>query len=471
MNMGTHGNFSLEDMDRVSVFHPVSSIADVMANGPTIVGDAVGATVRNRDGKTCIDATAGLWCVNIGYGRPEIAETAATAIRELSYAHMFAGRSNEPSIRVADRLLSLLREQSGAPQMARVFFGSSGSDANDTAYKLVRYYNNLLGRPQKKKVLAHLGGYHGLTFASTSLTGIPAYHKAFDLPIEGVLHVQSPHYYHFAQPGESEEAFCERLIADLAATIEREGAETIAAFISEPILGTGGVLIPPAGYFEKVQALLAKHDILFVVDEVITGFGRTGNWFGTGTFNLKPDILTTAKGITSAYFPMSATIVSEKIWSVLEEASPKAGPVMHGFTYSGHPVGSAIALTNLDIMRDEGLVEKSASNGAYMLDRLRGALADHPYVGDVRGCGLMIGIEFTADKASRRPFPTGSNPHRLAAKASEANGVLTRALPFLDINSFSPPLSITRAEIDRAVDGYAAALSSITGDLRALAGA
>ncbi|WP_210210741.1 aminotransferase [Mesorhizobium sp. YM1C-6-2] len=470
MNMETHGNFSLEDMDRLSVFHPVSSIADVTANGPTIVSNAEGATVRNRDGKTFIDATAGLWCVNIGYGRPEIAETAANAIRQLSYAHLFAGRSNEATIRVADRLLGLLREHSGAPQMARVFFGSSGSDANDTAYKLIRHYNNLLGRPQKKKVIAQLGGYHGLTYASASLTGIPAYHMAFDLPIDGVLHAQSPHYFRFARPGESETAFCERLVAGLTATIEREGAETIAAFISEPILGTGGVLIPPAGYFEKVQALLAKHDILFVVDEVITGFGRTGNWFGTGTFNLKPDILTTAKGITSAYFPMSATIVSDRIWTALEEASPKAGPVMHGFTYSGHPVGSAIALANLDIIQREGLVEQSAANGPYMLDRLRAALADHPFVGQVRGRGLMIGVEFTADKASRLPFPTGSNPHRLTAKAAEANGVLTRALPFLDANSFSPPLTITRSEIDRAVDGYASALFSITGELRALAG-
>lgn len=458
-------NFSLEEMDRQSVFHPVTSIEDQQRNGPTIYARAAGSTVTDHKGKDVIDCVAGLWCVNVGYGRPQIAAAAAKAIEELSYAHMFAATSNEASIRLADRVLGLLRERAGAPQMARVFFGSSGSDANDTAYKLVRYYNNLRGRPSKKKVIALTGGYHGLSYASASLTGIPAYHAAFDLPIEGVLHAACPHYFGFAHPDEREEEFCERLLRELADTIDREGPETIAAFIAEPVMGTGGVIIPPRDYFAKVRALLDAYDILMIVDEVITGFGRTGQWFGTGTFGLRPDLITMAKGITSAYFPVSATAVSQGIWDVLEEASARTGAVMHGFTYSGHPVGSAIAMANLDIMEQEGLAERSAENGAYMLSQLRNSVLDHPHIGDIRGVGLMIGIEFVADKKSRRPFKRGANPHRLVAKAAAENGVLTRGLPFLDVNSFSPPLNISREEIDLGIERYLSALHATTPSL------
>lgn len=464
----THQNYSLEDMDRHSVFHPVTSIADQQRNGPTIIKRASGATVTDASGREMIDAVAGLWCVNIGYGRSEIAQAASKAIEELSYAHMFAANSSEASIRLADRVLGLLRERSGAPQMARVMYGSSGSDANDTAYKLVRYYNNLRGLPAKKKVIARLGGYHGLSYASGSLTGISGYHTAFDLPIPGVLHASCPHYYRFSEDGETEEQYCNRLVAELGAMIEREGPETVAAFIAEPVMGTGGVLIPPAGYFPRVQALLERHDILMIADEVITGFGRTGQWFGTGTFDVKPDIITMAKGITSAYFPVSATVISQKIWDVLEEASPRTGAVMHGFTYSGHPVGSAVALANIDIIERENLVERTAENGPYMLRRLSDALADNPFVGDIRGSGLMLGVEFVADSRSRRPFKTGTNPHRVVAKAAAEKGVLSRALPFLDVNSFSPPLTVTRDEIDIAVERYAAALASVMPTLKDL---
>lgn len=459
-------NFSLEEMDKLSVFHPVTSIAEHQRNGPTIYSRAAGSMVTDHKGNELIDCVAGLWCVNIGYGRPEIAAAAAKAIEELSYAHLFAATSNEASIRLADRVLGILRERAGAPQMARVFFGSSGSDANDSAYKLVRYYNNLLGRPAKKKVIALTGGYHGLSYASGSLTGIAAYHAAFDLPIEGVLHAACPHHYRFSQHDESEEQFCERLVKDLADTIEREGPDTVAAFIAEPVMGTGGVIIPPAGYHAKVRALLDAHDILLIADEVITGFGRTGQWFGTGTFGLRPDIITMAKGITSAYFPVSATVISQGIWEVLDEASARTGAVMHGFTYSGHPVGSAVAMANIDIIERENLVERCAVNGSYMLERLRETIQDHPYVGDIRGVGLMIGIELVVDKKTRRTFRPGTNPHRLVAKAAAEKGVLSRALPFLDVNSFSPPLTISREEIDLGIARYASALASVTPTLR-----
>lgn len=462
-------NMSLEELDKLSLLHPVTSIADLQKDGPTIYSDCKGVRLRSRHGRSMIDMGAGLWCVNVGYGREEIADAAATAIRDLGYVHLFGGTSNEPAIRLADKVLSLMREQTGASHMARVFFGTSGSDANDTTFKLVRYYNNLRGRPGKKKIISRMGGYHGLTFASGSLTGIAAYHTAFDMPLPDVIHTSCPHFYQFAQDGESEEAFTNRMVAEIAGMIEREGADTIAAFIAEPVMGTGGVLLPPEGYFQKVQKLLTKHDILFIVDEVITGFGRLGTWFGTGAYDLKPDIINLAKGITSAYFPLSATVISDAIWETLSEASPRLGAVMHGFTYSGHPVGSAIALANIGILERENLPVRAADNGAYLLDRLRTRIGDNPFVGDIRGRGLMVGVEYVADKKTRRPFASATAPHKLIAKLAAEHGVVTRALPFMQVNSFSPPLSITREEIDEGVASYAAALEAAMPSLREMA--
>src|SRR6266436_1933166 len=435
-------NYSLEEMDRQSLFHPVTNVADHLKNGPTIFSDGYGVRVKDQHGRGLIDLGAGLWCVNVGYGRPEIAEAAAKAIKDLSYYHTFGSHSNEPIIRLADRVLSLFREKADAGHLSKMFFGTSGSDANDTNFKLVRYYNNLLGRPQKKKVISRLGSYHGLTYAAGSLTGIAAFHKAFDLPIEGVFHTSCPHFYRFAENGEDEEAFTARMVQDLEALIAREGAETIAAFIAEPIMGTGGVFLPPKGYFARVQEVLAEHDILFIADEVITGFGRTGSWFATGLFDLKPDIVTLAKGITSAYFPLSASVISEDIWAVLRDASPEFGPLMHGFTYSGHPVGGAVGLANLDIMEREGLIENSAEMGKYLREQLRARLADNPFVGDVRGAGLMVAVEYVADKKARRFFDAQTQPHRIISRKVLEEGVSVRALPYGEITSFSPPLCI-----------------------------
>ncbi len=433
-------NYSLEEMDKQSLFHPVTSVADHLKNGPMIASDGHGVRIKDQHGRDIIDCGAGLWCVNIGYGRPEIAEAAAQAMRDLSYYHLL-----------------------------KVFFGTSGSDANDTNFKLVRYYNNLLGRPQKKKIISRQGAYHGLTYAAGSLTGIASYHKAFDLPVEGVLHASCPHYFRFAQKGESEEAYTARLVQELKDIIHREGADTIAAFIAEPIMGTGGVFLPPKGYFAQVQQLLQENDILFIADEVITGFGRTGQWFATGLYQLKPDIVTLAKGITSAYFPVSASVISEKIWEVLRNASAEFGPVMHGFTYSGHPVGGAVGLANLDIMEREGLVENSARLGPYFLDALRERIGDNPYVGSVHGEGLMLAVEYVADKKARRFFDPKANAHRIVAKKANEQGVLTRALPFIEVTSFSPPLCITKAEIDEAVARFARGLEAAMPELDRLA--
>lgn len=462
-------NDTLRDMDRASLFHPVTSIHDQQMNGPQIYQSASGVELVSMEGKRFIDMGAGLWCVNVGYGRAELADAAAQAMRNLSFQHLFGGAASEPSIRLADRLLSLFREHASAPHMARVFFGTSGSDANDTAFKLVRYYNNLRGKPSKKKIISRIGGYHGVTHASGSLTGIEAYHKAFDLPVEGVLHASCPHYFTFSHPGEREEHYTDRLISELEDMIDREGADTIAAFIAEPVMGTGGVCLPPTGYFERVQDLLERHDILLVVDEVITGFGRLGEWFGTGAYRLRPDIVSLAKGLTSAYFPMSASIVSDRIWSVLAEKSADNGAFMHGFTYSGHPVGAAVALANIDLMERQDLVGNAAAVGPHLLRSLKQAVGDHPFIGDIRGQGLMVGIEFVADRETRRPFPAGSAPHRVVARHAAQEGVMTRALPFLPVNSFSPPLSITIAEIDEAVSCYKAAVTSAEADLRILA--
>ncbi|MBI3743434.1 MAG: aminotransferase class III-fold pyridoxal phosphate-dependent enzyme, partial [Chloroflexi bacterium] len=413
-------------MDRETMFHPNTSIADHLKKGPHIIAQAHGVRIKDRQGRDLIDCCAGLWCVNIGYGRKEMAEAAKKAIENLAYYHIFAGTSNEPIIRLAERVLGLFHDKAGAPHLSKVFFGSGGSDANDTNFKLVRYYNNLRGKPEKKKIISRLGAYHGLTLAAGSLTGIPVFHKAFDLPLPGVLHTSCPHHFRFAKAGESEEAFTDRMIAEVEALIAKEGAETVAAFIAEPIMGTAGVLIPPKGYFEKLQRLLDKHDILFIADEVITGFGRTGHWFATGGMKLKPDIVTLAKGITSAYFPVSASVISEKIWGVLKAASPEFGPVMHGFTYSGHPVGGALGLTNIDILEREGLVQQAAEVGAHLLKLLTERVGAHPHVGEVRGSGQMLAVEFVADKASRRFFDPKAAAHRLVAAKALEFGVLAR---------------------------------------------
>lgn len=464
--MNDRANVSLADLDREALFHPVTSIHDIETNGPTIYAGAKGVEVTRDTGQTLIDMGAGLWCVNVGYGRTELVEAGAKAMQNLSFQHFFGGSSAETTIRLADRVLNLFRETVPGSDMARVFFGCSGSDANDTAYKLVRYYNNLRGKPAKKKFIARRGAYHGLTYASGSMTGIEVYHKAFDLPIEGILHAECAHYYGFGKPGETEAEFTDRLVADLEAMILREGPETIAAFIAEPVMGTGGVFTPPEGYFAKVQEVLDRHDILMIADEVITGFGRTGQWFGSGTYGIRPDIVSLAKGITSAYFPMSASIISNRIWDVLAKASPEMGPVMHGFTYSGHPVGSAIALANIDLMEREALPDRAARLGPVLLEALRTKVGDHPFVGDIRGVGLMAAVEFVADKESKKRLPAGA--HKIVSAHAMKEGMLTRALPFLPVTAMSPPLTITEAEIDEATTRYARALANATPEIEAM---
>ncbi|WP_374764300.1 aminotransferase [Yunchengibacter salinarum] len=469
MTTDTGHNRTIAEMDMDRVLHPVSSIHDVLTNGPTVITGAHGITVTDSEGRDYLDCGAGLWCANIGYGNPEIGETAKKAMDQLSYFHMFAGHANEPIARLADQVLDLFHTHTPATHLSKVFFGQSGSDANDTHYKLIKYYNNLRGKPHKKKMIAREGGYHGLTHAATGLTGIPGYHKAFDAPGNDIIHALCPHYYRYHEDGESEEAYCDRLIADLEDIIEREGADTIAAFFAEPVMGTGGVFLPPKGYFQKVQALLKKHDILFVADEVITGFGRLGSWFAAGHYGFAPDMVTLAKGITSAYFPLSASVISEDMWQVLKDASPEIGPMMHGYTYTGHPVGGAIALKNLEILERDGLIARAADTGPYLLNRLKEAAEDFPYVGDVRGEGMMAGVEYMLDPAARIPFPKGSGPHKIVSAHARKHGLLSRALPHLEVMAFSPPLCMTRDEADEAANRFRDALAAARPELDTLA--
>lgn len=451
---------SLETLDKERVLHPATSIVDHLRTGPRIMAEGSGVTLTDVSGRRYLDAVAGLWCVNIGYGRAEVADAMGAQARRLGYYHTFSSMSNEPQIRLADRLLGLV-----PGRMSKVFFGNSGSDANDTQVKLVWYYNNLRGKPRKKKIIARLQGYHGSTVASASLTGLPMFHRAFDLPIPNILHAAAPYHYRHAAPGTSEEAYAAALAAELDALIEREGPDTVAAFIAEPVMGAGGVLTPPRTYFERVQAVLRKHDVLMIADEVICGFGRLGRLFGSHVYDIDPDLVTVAKGLTSGYFPLSAVVLSEKVWSVLQAGSPEVGAFAHGFTYSGHPVGAAAAMANLDILLGEDLVGNAARVGAYLQARLREQLGSHPLVGEIRGVGLIAGVELVADRSTRQPLdPAAKVGQRVAARCLE-DGLIVRALPVGHVLALSPPLCITREQVDQVVEGLDRGIRAVADEL------
>ena len=338
----------------------------------------------------------------------------------------------------------------------------SGSDANDTQVKLVRYYNNLLGRPKKKKIISRHGAYHGVSVASASLTGLPAFHAAFDLPMEGIVFASNPHHYHHAKPGESEEDFSERLAGELEELIAREGAGTIAAFIAEPVMGAGGVIPPPRGYFDRIQPILAANDILLIADEVICGFGRLGSWFGSGHYGLQPDLISMAKGLTSGYVPLSAVVVSEEIWSVLKTGSEELGVFAHGYTYSGHPVSAAVALANLDIIESENLVANAARVGARLHAGMRSALGEHPNVGEIRGEGMIMAVEFVADRISKEAFDPALAVHKAVSAEAARLGLIVRPLPSAGAAvALSPPLCLSEAEADTVVEILAQAVTTV----------
>jgi L-2,4-diaminobutyrate transaminase len=458
----TH-NLSLEEMDRQSVVHPFTHLKDYSEGAlgdPRIVETGQGVRITDQKGRQYIDGFAGLYCVNVGYGRSEIAEAIYAQAKALAYYHTYAMHSNAPTIRLSDRLL-----RSAPNNMQRVYYGMSGSDANETQAKLVWYYNNVRGKPDKKKIIARNRGYHGASVCSGSMTGLPVFHQAFDLPMDRIKHAATPHHYWNAEAGESERDFSRRLARELDAQIEAEGPETVAAFIGEPVLGTGGIVPPPEGYWAEIQQVLDKHDVLLIADEVVCGFGRTGSYFGSDHYGMKPDLVTIAKGLTSGYVPLSGAMIGEKVWAVLKEGSDRFGPFSHGYTYAAHPIGAAAALANLDIVDGEDLTGNARDTGAYLQQRLHDAFDGHPLVGEVRGVGLLGALEFVADPAVKRRFDPA---HKVGAKVAAAcleRGLIARALPHGDILGFAPPLSITRAEVDQVVDTAKAALDAVTDQL------
>ena len=450
---------NLRELDQAHVFHAYTSIAEQQRSGPHIMADAKGVWVRDGQGRELLDAMAGLWCVAAGYGREEIADAMAEQARRLSYAHTFLAQSNEPGIRLAARVASLT-----PPGLDHVFFCNSGSEANDTIVKLVWYHWNLRGKPQKKKIIARQSAYHGVTLAATSLSGLPAMHALFDAPLPGFLHVAKPHYYREANSGESEADFALRLARELEERIVAEGPDTVAAFIGEPLMAAGGVLEPPAGYWAAVQEVLDRHEVLLIADEVVCGFGRLGEPFGSDFYGLKPDFMTVAKAITSAYFPVSAAVVADRVWEVFETASDAHGPVAHGNTTSLHPVGAAAALANLDILEREGLLRRAAEVGPDFQRRLREAFADHPLVGEVRGKGLIAAVELVADRGTRESFPAAEKVGMRLHKLCLEEGVICRAVAG-DSLAFCPPLVIQEDELQEAITRFGRALDRLTAEL------
>lgn len=402
-----------------------------------------GVHVEDSTGKRYIEAMAGLWSAAVGFSEPRLAEAAARQMARLPFYHSFNHRAHSPVIDLAEKLVAM------APvPMSRAFFTNSGSEANDTAMKLVWYRANAMGQPQKKKIISRHGAFHGVTVAAASLKGLPNNRLSFDLPLSHVRHTARPHHWRDGRPDESEEDYATRLAGELEALIQAEGPDTVAAFVGEPVMGAGGVLVPPATYWEKTQAVLRRHDILIIADEVITGFGRTGRMFGSQTYGLTPDIMVLSKALSSSYMPIAALLVNERVFDPVAQESGRIGVFGHGFTASGHPVAAAVSLENLTIIEERDLVGNAARVGAHMLGALR-ELAGHDLVGEVRGVGLMAAVELVADKATRAPWETPGARGKLVIDHLLAEGVIARNMG--DAIALSPPLIITRAQIDQVV--------------------
>ncbi|MBL8669593.1 MAG: aminotransferase class III-fold pyridoxal phosphate-dependent enzyme [Alphaproteobacteria bacterium] len=450
-------NVSLEEMDRQSVFHPNTNLRQ-FAHGdlgdPVIVSHAEGIRIGDQKGNRWIDGFAALWCVNVGYGRREIADALHAQAVGMAYYHAHAGHSSEPVIRLTDRVLRM-----APPGMSKIFWGLQGSDAHETQVKIAWYCSNVRGKPAKKKIIARQRAYHGLTIMSGSLSGLPHFHRAFDLPLGPVRHTMAPYFYWRDDREMSEADYARHCAAELDRLIEVEGPETVAAFIAEPVMGVGGILPPPEGYWPLVQDVLRKHDVLLIVDEVVTGFGRLGADFASQIYGIQPDMMTISKGLTSGYFPLAGSVIGERVWRVLEQGSGIYGPFAHGFTYAAHPLGAAVAMANLDIIEREGLVANAHAMGAYLNERLRATFAGHDMVGEVRGAGLLACVEFVADKRTRKRFDPALKVGPRLAAACRANGLILRPLPDGDMLGFSPPLIVTHADVDEIVERCRAAVA------------
>lgn len=454
-------NDQLDQWDRENFFHPSTHLAE-FARGNIIqrvIRRASGCHIEDREGNRMLDAFAGLYCVNAGYGRSEITEAIAEQAKELAYYHAYVGHGTEASITLAKMVLDRAPDH-----MSKVYFGLSGSDANETNIKLIWYYNNILGRPEKKKIISRWRGYHGSGLMTGSLTGLELFHRKFDLPLAQVVHTAAPYFFRRADRSQTEAEFVADCVADLQALIAREGPDTIAAFIGEPVLGTGGIVPPPEGYWPAIQAVLDKHDILLIADEVVTGFGRLGKMFGCDHYGMRPDLMTIAKGLTSAYAPLSGSVVSEKVWSVLEQGTDENGPIGHGWTYSAHPIGAAAGVANLRLIDRLGMIDSAARTGTYLNAAMRDALADHPNVGDVRGEGMLCAVELVRDKDRYTFFDVADKiGPQVAAKMLEQDSVIARAMPQGDILGFAPPFCLTEEEADLVVGATKRAVTAVLG--------
>ena len=446
--------------DIANVLHPYTDLKTHQEVGPVVIARGKGVRVWDDAGKEYIESVAGLWCASLGFDNERLVQAAVTQMRKLPFYHAFTAKSHEPMIDLAEMLI----ERAPVP-MSKVFFANSGSEANDSAIKMVWYMNNALGRPKKKKMIGRVKGYHGITIGSASLTGLPANHRSFDVPLPGFLHTITPHFYHGALPGESEEDFATRCADELEKLILAEGPETVAAMWAEPIMGAGGVILPPRGYFPKIQAVLRKYDVLLVADEVICGFWRTGNYWGSQTLDIQPDILTCAKALSASYLPISAVMVNQRVFDELAVESNVIGTFGHGFTYSGHPVPAAVAFETLKIYDEMNMGAHVASVGPHLQSQLRRRFADHELVGEVRGTGLIAAVELVADKANRTNFDPKAKIGPRMTKLSEAHGVIGRA-SMNDTLCFSPPLIITVEEIDEMLDRVGRALDELTVQVR-----
>lgn len=441
---------NLQTRDVETLVHPYTNQATIRETGPLVLERAKGIHVYDVDGRAYIEGMAGLWCTSLGYGNEELAEAAYKQMKRLSFTHLFGGKSHDPAIELAEKL----KEIAPVP-ISKIFFVCSGSEANDSQIKMVWYMNNALGRPKKKKIISRIKGYHGVTIASASLTGLPYNHADFDLPIAGILHTSCPHHYRYSKDGETEEEFASRCAVELEELILREDPDTIAAFIAEPVMGAGGVIVPPKGYFEKIMAVCEKYDIYMIADEVICGFGRLGKWFGSEVMGYKPHSISIAKALTSAYMPVGAVMIPEIMYDALVTESKKLGTFGHGFTYSGHPVGCAVALKTLEIYQREKIIEKAATKAPQFQSHIK-ALGDHPMVGEARGMGLVGAVEMVSDKRTKQAFDPKKGVGARAVKFAEDEGVILRTLG--DTIALCPPLIITPEEIDDLFDRVARVL-------------
>jgi 4-aminobutyrate--pyruvate transaminase len=430
--------------------HPYTHLKKHESEGPLVITEGKGIYVYDDAGKEYIEGLAGLWCTSLGFSENRLVEAATRQLKQLPYYHIFNHKAHEGAGELAERIIRLM-----PVPMSKVFFNNSGSEANDSAVKMVWYFNNARGRHRKKKIIARMKGYHGVTVASASLTGLPNNHRDFDLPIAQIRHADCPHHYRFARPGESEEEFATRLADSLEAQILREDPETVAAFIAEPVMGAGGVIVPPRTYFEKIQKVLKKYEVLLIADEVICGFGRTGNMFGSESYGLKPDIMTVAKALSSAYLPISATIINDELYQAFVAQSEKIGVFAHGFTYSAHPVACAVALETLKIYEERDILGHVRKVGPQLQEGLR-RFASHPLVGEIRGVGLLAGVELVKDQASKAPFDPKQGVGAIFAARAQEHGLILRAM--VDSVALCPPLIITADEVEEMLRRFGRAL-------------